>query len=130
GPSRAVCRTARSPVPRSGSSSARICSGVPTPARGSAGRRGWEPSRRGGWSSRSRRLQQLVEGAGDSVQAVALGQLTYVGARDDDEVMVRRQAVRASTEGLAQQSLDTIALHRSTDLPRDRYSKSRSIGAA
>src|SRR4051794_10728441 len=117
-PSRAVCRTAGSPVRHSASRWARTCSGAGRPARWPPGRSGSArlPPRGATSSGQPRLLEQLDEGAADGLEPVALGQFAHVWAGLDHHVGVGRHRAALRVEGLAQQALDAVALDGAADL--------------
>ncbi len=63
-----------------------------------------------------------------ALQALALGELPHVRARDHHDVRVTREPAGLSGERLAQQPLDLVALDRAPHLARHRDAEARAVG--
>ncbi len=71
--------------------------------------------------------QQLAKRAVDTSKSLALSQLASLGARDDDDIMAAAQLGFYSVKGLAQQTLDVVALNRAAHLARHRQPETRAV---
>ena len=127
---REVCRTRGSPVSHSPSSSARSGSAAERGRDQASGRGGSAPppASRGEALSRARRLREQVRQRRlDAGEAVGLAELARSRARDDDDVVARRDRVRLARARLAQQALEVVALDRAADLAPDREADPRGL---
>src|ERR671923_215826 len=72
-------------------------------------------------------LDELSERLADAGHALALGELTCLGPRNDDVVGPLRQAIRLRPERLAQDSLHATAVHGSAHTARYREAQPGSV---
>src|SRR5204863_2372526 len=123
-------RAPRSPGPRTSSTWARTCTAAAAAGRSPGGRNG--PAR-GRGASRLHQPglgHQLAQRAAHAGQPLPLGEVAHVRARDDDDVVAGGQLAHLLGEGLAQETLDAVAVDRATDLPRHGQAETRLLLAA